>query len=115
MRKIFVFVIVILFVSMLILGCEEQQASSSGVGSKRSRLVGAENIQLKNQLELCNKKLEKQRKKFAESERNCEAEKQEMKDNADKIGMAAINDFEKLVNLRKENVELKARIKELEK
>lgn len=114
MRKIFVFVIAVLFVSILILGCEEQQISA-GAGDKRGRLVGVENIKLKNQLEQCNKKLEKQRKKFTKSQQDCQTQKQKMKDNVEKLGKGMIKDFEEMLNLRKENTELKARIKELEK
>lgn len=103
----------VLAVSILFLGCEEQELGSR----RRIRLVGDENLKLKEQLKICNQQIEKLKEDITyyeeEEQKRADAEADTgnlalklLKDNA-----AATKETEKLFL---ENLQLKARIAELE-
>lgn len=110
MRKIFVFAIVILFVSILILGCEEQQ--TAGAGDKRSRLVGVENLQLKKDLNSCNARIEKCQKQLEKCRIDKEIELKKTEENSLSLTKFMMEENKKL---SEENDKLKTRLKSLEK
>lgn len=102
----------VLAVSILFLGCEEENHLSQ----RRVRLVGDENLKLKEQLELCNRKNRKLEEVIAEYEteeqKRADTEK-EMGDMVLKLlkdNDAAGKEVEKLTD---ENLQLKTRIAEL--
>ena len=101
-----------LAVSILILGCEEQE-----LNSRRIRLVGDENIKLTEQLKSCNQQIAKLQETIAEHEKKeqkrADAEKN-MGNSVIKLlkdSDSAAKQFEKLTD---ENLRLKARLAELE-
>lgn len=102
----------VLAVSILFLGCEE----GNHLSQRRVRLVGDENLKLKEQLELCNRKNRKLEEVIAEYEteeqKRADTEK-EMGDMVLKLlkdNDAAGKEVEKLTD---ENLQLKTRIAEL--
>ena len=118
MRKIFVFAIGTIFFAMLFAGCEEQQIRSSA-DNKKSRLVGAENLQLKkefqqcnNKLEKCSNKLEKCKNQLEECQLETETSIEKAKEGTDTLIEFVMNEMQKLAQ---ENAELQEQIKELEK
>jgi len=94
---------VCIVVLTLIAGCEQQQGLS---GTKKSRLVSAENIELKKQLRLCNEQIKKQQELLKEqSKENIE----------DLIGTVFMQLADENQKLRDENDALKAQLEELKK
>ena len=95
---------------MLIAGCAEQDLSST----KKTRLIASDNIQLKKQLQQCNKEIEKQKKLLDEC---LQAKKVLQQDSQKDIGNLVANIFEGVAkentNLRDENEKLKAQIEKL--
>ena len=103
----------VLAVSILFLGCEEQNHLSQ----RRIRLVGDENLKLKEQLKICNQQIQKLEevitKYETEEQKGVDTEK-EMGDMVLKLlrdNDAAGKEIEKLTD---ENLQLKTRIAELE-
>ncbi len=97
----------------LIPGCEEQGLRSE----RKTRLVGDENLKLKKQLELRDRKIQKLEKVIAEYEK----EEQKRFDQEQKASNFALDLFKKttvsaqeIEKLTNENLQLKARIAELE-
>ena len=111
-QKTLVLTIGIVFVIMLLAGCQEQALSDT----KKSRLIADENRQLKQQLTQSDRKIQKQKELLE----NCLEEKKNLRamlqgQVKDLLGPA----FEKIsrenAELRKENERLKAQIEELKK
>lgn len=116
------FVLAVSVVVMLIAGCEEQELQSA----KKSRLIAAENMQLKKELErrsndieelkeLHGKEIEKQEELFAK----CLEEKETWKEKSRKNIRNQVNGvldaiMEQNVKLREENKRLKAQVEQLE-
>jgi len=103
----------VLAVSILFLGCEE----GNHLSQRRTRLVGDENLKLKERLELCNqenRKLEEAVAYYEEEEQKRADTEKEMGDMVLKLLKdkdAAGKEIEKLTD---ENLRLKTRIAELE-
>ncbi len=100
---------------VLLCGCEE--ANTSDV--KMHRLIAAENSQLRAQLQAETQKRDKEIKDLKDQLGQCEQEKQVWQDKADKALKEQIDGMIGIVmdeanNLKQENENLKARIKELE-
>ena len=95
---------------MLTTGCAEQNLSST----KKTRLIASDNIQLKKQLQQCNKEIEKQKKLLDEC---LQAKKSLQQDSQKDIENLVANIFEGVAkentNLRDENEKLKAQIEKL--
>lgn len=111
MRKIFVFAIGTIFFVMLFAGCEQQQVQTSA-DSRKSRLVSAENIELKKQLQQCSNKLEKCENRLRECQLETEASIKKTTEDADSLIRFVMDEMEKLM---KENTELKSKVEKLEK
>ena len=119
-RKIFVLAVCV--VVMLIVGCGQQEPP----GMKKSRLIAAENMQLKRELEQCNREIEKLRelhnkeiKKQEELLAKCVREKDSWKQKARqnvKNQVKGVFDavMEQNAKLREENKKLKAQIEKLQ-
>jgi hypothetical protein len=120
-RKGFVLVVSVVVVVMLIAGCEEQQLPSA----KKSRLIAAENMQLKKELERHSKEIEglkelhdreiqKQEKLLAkcldEKETWREKSRQNIRNQVNGVVDAIIEQHAKL---HRENEKLKAQIEQL--
>ena len=105
--------LVVLAVSTLILGCEEQELGSG----RRIRLIGDENLKLKEQLKICNQHIRKLEEVIAEYENHEQKRGDSEKEMGDMVlkllqdNDAAVKKIEKLTD---ENLQLKARITELE-
>jgi len=103
----------VLAVSILFLGCEE----GNHLSQRRTRLVGDENLKLKERLELCNqenRKLEEAVAYYEEEEQKRADTEKEMGDMVLKLLKdkdAAGKEIEKFTD---ENLRLKTRIAELE-
>ncbi|MHC4395972.1 MAG: hypothetical protein ACYS1A_10000 [Planctomycetota bacterium] len=100
----------IVFVVMLIAGCEEQSLSNT----KKSRLIANENRQLKQQLARRDREIEKQKGLLAK----CLVEKKNLLGLSDEkienmMGGAFGNISKQNVELQQENKKLKAQIEEL--
>ena len=102
-KSVLVFVVVFVLSLILNAGCQEEEQNLSN--DKRSRLIAAENLELKQELEKCRTELKKQKQLFQSSQ------KEEKKQSQD-ILVQAMNLNSKL---RKENKELKAQLNELKK
>lgn len=105
--------IVCIAVIMLITACEEERNVPS---TKMSKLVANENRQLKEQLEQCNPKIEKQRRLFVK----CLQEKkvlikQTSKNIKEQVDSVLIVVMEENAKLRQENESLKTQAAELRK
>lgn len=97
------------FVLVLAGACEEQQQVSGG---KKSRLIAAENIKLKKQLELRDTEIENQKKLLAE----CRQEKEEIIEESKKRDATFLTFFTRENNQLKSQVEeLKKKVEELKK
>jgi len=105
------FVLAVCIVVMLIAGCEEEENLSN---PKKSRLIAAENMQLKKDLERRDKEIERQKELLEKclQEKNTWKEKarQNIQEQVDSIFTAVM---EKNKELRKENESLKAQIEKL--
>jgi len=101
-------------VIMLVAGCEEQQRPSTG--TKKSRLIAAENIELKKQLQQRAQEIERQKtllEQCLQEKKNLEGQTQ--KNIKELIGLALKNFAEESAKLRKENERLKGQIEQLKK
>jgi hypothetical protein len=108
---------------MLILGCEEQQQQQQP-SAKMAKLVAAENIQLKKQLELRDKDIEKLKQLNEKELKNqeellakCQKEKKDLDEQLAGKFEAQMNSLikdvaEENTKLREENENLKAPLKE---
>ncbi|MHC4171595.1 MAG: hypothetical protein ACYTBX_13715 [Planctomycetota bacterium] len=115
------FVLVVSVVAMLIAGCEEQQLPSA----KKSRLIVAENMQLKKELErrsedierlkeLHDREIEKQEKLFAKCQDEKETWKEKSRQNVRNQVKGVLDAvMEQNAKLRQENEELKVQIEQL--
>ena len=93
--------------AIFITGCEEEAQTNT----KKSRLIAAENAQLKKDLAQCRAEIEKQ-KRLVEECLEEEAAIKELENNIKEITDNALADFEENMKLREENEELKSKIKE---
>ena len=110
--KAFILAVGVVFVVMLTAGCEEQNLS----GTKRSRLIAAENRQLKEQLKQRDAGIERQKElleKCLEEKKSLEEQmKEKIKSQVSDI-LALFGEADKEV--REENEKLEAQIEELQK
>ena len=101
---------------MLVAGCEEQNKPEAQSPTRKDRLVAAENIQLKKDLEQRDEEIKRQKAlldKYMEENR---ALRENAQENTQKLLGEIMKSFiDESEKLRKENEELKAQIKELEK
>ena len=51
-------IVTVIVIGAIVCGCQEEQASQAAPDSKESRLVGAENVQLKGQIETLKKQID---------------------------------------------------------
>ncbi len=119
-RKGFVLVVSVVVI-MLIAGCEEQQLPSA----KKSRLIAAENMQLKKELErrskdierlkeLHDREIEKQEKLLAKCLEEKETWKEKSRQNIrNQVNGVVDAIMEQNAKLRRENEKLKAQIEQL--
>jgi len=108
--KALIFVVVVVFV-MSVAGCEEQNQAVT----KEHRLIAAENVELKGQLEQRDKEIEEQKELLE----RCLAEKKVLEEEADEkleafIG-SLLEDLGDNVKLHEENKKLKSQIEALQK
>jgi len=89
------------------IGCEKQNLSDI----KRTRLIAAENIQLKKDLAQCNKEIEEQKKLLEK----CKGEKKRTGKMMLDMATAKLQDIKKIKTLEEENKNLKAQIEDLKK
>ena len=108
-RKKVVLVVGIVFVIMLVAGCEEQNISNTKSNTKKSRLVAAENGQLKKQLEQRDREIEKQKGLL----NKCLKEKKVLEDKTEQGIKKQVKDI--LAILIEENVKLRKEIDRLKK
>ncbi len=120
-RKGFVLVVSVVIVIMLIAGCEEQQLPSA----KKSRLIAAENMQLKKELERRSEDIERlidlhdrEIKRQEELLAKCLEEKETWKKKSRQNIRNQVNGvldaiMEQNAKLRRENEKLKAQIEQL--
>lgn len=115
--KLLVLAIVVSFVFAA--GCEEETMS----GSKKDRLISAENIRLRDKLEQLEKQLEKQKELLGQCEQEKQTLQEQVKD-CDEKSKQKVQTMMSLVlqsvgketeKLRQENERLKAQIDELKK
>ena len=116
------FILVVFVIAIILFGCSESQTNIE----KRSRLVAAENLKLKNDLELrdqevaklkesYDEELEEQIQLLAELQRQVKALQEKSKQNIrNQIDGVVDTVIEENTELRKENEDLKDRIKVLE-
>ena len=120
-RKGFVLVVSVVVVIMLIAGCQEQQLPSA----KKSRLIAAENMQLKKELEQRSKDIkglkdlhDKETEKQEELLAKCQEEKETWREKSRQNIRNQVNGvvdaiMDQNAKLRRENEKLKAQIKQL--
>ena len=116
------FILVVFVIAIILFGCSESQTNIE----KRSRLVAAENLKLKNDLELrdqevaklkesYDEELEEQIQLLSELQRQVKALQEKSKQNIrNQIDGVVDTVIEENTELRKENEDLKDRIKVLE-
>ena len=114
-QKAFVLTVVIV-VTMLIAGCKKEGLSNT----KKSRLIAAENIQLKKQLRQCKEQIDEQKKAVKQqSPEQMENIMNELSKVISKESTTALQENEKLKaqvkELQREKDNLKAQIQQLEK
>lgn len=108
-KIIFLVIVGIAFVA----GCEEE----SQTDTRRIRLVINENTQLKKDLESCREEIEKHKGLVEKclQEKKALGEKIEMEWDIEELTENALEDFEEIVRLNKENDRLRAEIAELKR
>ena len=110
--KISVILAVVVFaVIALVTGCEEQNLSDT----RKSRLVAAENTQLKKDLDQRDEEIEKQKKLLAECIKEKEALDAELQKDLEAMAESVIKDFEEVIKFKEENDKLQAQVEELQK
>ena len=102
-------ILVMVFAALLtnlsfITSCKE----SDNADNRRARLVANENIELKKQLELKEKEIQKQKRLLAQSEEDRVKEAEQVSDSLIKL-------MQQLATIGEENKQLTEKIKELEK
>ena len=105
-QKMFVPVTALILIAM-IGGCKEQNLS----GTKKTRLIAAENIQLRKDLAQRDKEIEEQKELLAK----CKQEKKQGQKAFIDLSTTASQNFEKIAELGKENKNLKEQIENLKK
>jgi hypothetical protein len=101
-KTVVVLIIAFVFSLMLNAGCQEEQNLSN---DKRSRLIAAENLELKKDLEKCRTELKQQKQLFQSSQKESKKQSEDML-----VQLMNLNS-----KLRKENKELKAQLEEVKK
>jgi len=102
-KTILVSIIAFVFSLMLNAGCQEEEQNLSN--DKRSRLIAAENLELKQELEKCQTELKQQKQSFKSFQTEEKKQSEDML-----VQLMNLNS-----KLRKENNELKAQLEELKK
>ena len=102
-KSVLVLIIAFVFSLMLNVGCQEEEQNLSN--DKRSRLIAAENLELKKDLEKCRTELKKQKQLFQSSQKEEKKQSQDLL-----VDLMNLNS-----RLRRENKELKAQLEELKK
>ncbi len=111
-QKAVVLAIGVIFVILLIAGCEEQSVPSSRV----SKLVAAENIELKEEINQRDAVIERQKKQLEKCQQERETLAKQLQANTEELMGHLFENFGKdNQRLRKENTELKAQIEKLKK
>jgi hypothetical protein len=78
-------VVTAIVIGALVCGCQEEQASSPGVSDvKGNRLIGAENVQLKGQIETLKKQIEALQGQIEQQKQQAAKSAQQTKEMADK-------------------------------
>ena len=73
MKRIIGFVFVSLIL-VAVLGCQQEQQKPTAGVSRKDRLVGYENLGLKDQLSKCQSQVENQKKLLADCQANCQSQ-----------------------------------------
>ncbi len=107
-QRVFVLAVCIVVI-MLIAGCEEGNLSNA----KKSGLIADENMQLKKDLEQCNREIEKQKELLAKCLQQKESSQEQMQKIIEDLSGDTLSDFEEIMKLREENEKLKAQIEQL--
>ena len=103
--------LVALTLSTLISGCEESNLASQ----RRARLVGDENLKLKEQLKLCNQEIQKLKKALTEYEKELQTDSFKQSEDASGRLLEMLADTSKQVQeLTEENQQLRNKVQELE-
>lgn len=95
----------------LVTGCEEQNLSDA----RKSRLVAAENMQLKKDLAQRDEEIEKQKKLLAECIEEQKIAAEQVQKSLKELSDTALKDFEEIIILKQENSELRAKLDQLQK
>jgi len=103
--------VVIFAVIALVTGCEEQNLSDT----RKSRLVAAENMQLKKDLAQRDEEIEKQKGLLAECIEEQEMAAKQVQKSLKELSDTALKDFEEIISLKQENSELRAQLDQLQK
>ena len=104
-------VVLAVAVVMLIAGCEEQSLSNT----KKSKLIAAENIQLKKELEKRDREIEEQKKLVDKCLREKKGQEDKTQEKVEELMGLIFESFgEENKELRKENENLKAQVQQLE-
>ena len=111
-QKAIVLAVGVVFVIMLIAGCEEQSVSSS----RMSKLIAAENIELKEEIKQRDAAIEEQKKQLEKCQQDNKIMATRLKANNEELMGQVFENFGKdNLRLRKENTKLKAQIEKLKK
>jgi len=103
-------IVVVALVVGLMSGCETQEAS----GTKKTRLIAAENMKLEKQLQAYEKKLQNQAQQLEKCQRQMRAlQQRSQEDIQDIVGMGFQDFVQKNAALREENEKLKKQVEEL--
>ena len=103
--------VAIVVVLGLLTGCEEQNLSDT----RKSRLVAAENMQLKKDLAQRDEEIEKQKGLLAECIEEQEMAAKQVQKSLKELSDTALKDFEEIISLKQENSELRAQLDQLQK
>ena len=111
-QKAIVLAVGVVFVIMLIAGCEEQSVSSS----RMSKLIAAENIELKEEIKQRDAAIEEQKKQLEKCQQENQIIAGQLRTNNEELMGQLFENFGKdNLRLRKENTKLKAQIEKLKK
>lgn len=111
-QKVTVLAVGIVLVIMLIAGCDEQNVPNT----RMSRLVAAENIQLKKQLDKREAEIERQKKLLEKCQQEKKTLEKQLQEDLEGLTGVLFESFgEESARLQEENKNLKAQVEELEK
>ena len=111
-QKAIVLAVGVVFVIMLIAGCEEQSVSSS----RMSKLIAAENIELKEEIKQRDAAIEEQKKQLEKCQQENKIMAIQLKANSEELMGQVFENFGRdNARLRSENQELKTQIQKLQK